>query len=53
MGFAYQYLPDSVKAFPDQEGLMRLMQTVGFSNVRYYNLFGGVAAVHLGDKQVD
>ena len=52
-GFAYQYLPDSVKTFPDQEGLKRLMQTVGFSNVRYYNLFGGVAAVHLGDKQVD
>jgi demethylmenaquinone methyltransferase/2-methoxy-6-polyprenyl-1,4-benzoquinol methylase len=52
-GFAYQYLPDSVKAFPDQEGLMRLMQAVGFSNVRYYNLSGGVAAVHLGDKQVD
>jgi len=52
-GFAYQYLPDSVRAFPDQEGLKRLMQTVGFSNVRYYNLFGGVAAVHLGDKQVD
>ena len=52
-GFAYQYLPDSVKAFPNQEGLMRLMQKVGFSNVRYYNLFGGVAAVHLGDKPVD
>jgi demethylmenaquinone methyltransferase/2-methoxy-6-polyprenyl-1,4-benzoquinol methylase len=52
-GFAYQYLPDSVKAFPDQEGLKSLMQAVGFSNVRYYNLFGGVAAVHLGDKQVD
>ena len=52
-GFAYQYLPDSVRAFPDQVRLMGLMHTVGFSNVRYYNLFGGVAAVHLGDKQVD
>jgi demethylmenaquinone methyltransferase / 2-methoxy-6-polyprenyl-1,4-benzoquinol methylase len=51
--FAYQYLPDSVKRFPDQRALARLMQSIGFSNVRYYNLFGGVAAVHLGDKQVD
>jgi ubiquinone/menaquinone biosynthesis C-methylase UbiE len=39
--------------FPDQNSLAGLMQSVGFSNVRYYNLFGGVAAVHLGDKQVD
>jgi demethylmenaquinone methyltransferase/2-methoxy-6-polyprenyl-1,4-benzoquinol methylase len=51
--FAYRYLPDSVKRFPDQKSLARLMQSIGFSNVRYYNLFGGVAAVHLGDKQVD
>lgn len=48
--FAYQYLPESVKAFPDQRALRSLMQAVGFSNVRYYNLFGGVAALHTGDK---
>lgn len=48
--FAYQYLPESVQAFPDQERLALLMQTVGFSDVRYYNLFGGVACLHLGNK---
>ena len=48
--FAYQYLPDSVKRFPDQKALARMMQSFGFSDVRYYNLFGGVAALHLGDK---
>ena len=48
--FAYQYLPDSVQSFPDQEELAGLMQTVGFYDVRYYNLFGGVASLHLGDK---
>jgi len=48
--FAYQYLPDSVQAFPDQKELAVLMQTVGFSDVSYYNLFGGVASLHLGDK---
>jgi demethylmenaquinone methyltransferase/2-methoxy-6-polyprenyl-1,4-benzoquinol methylase len=51
--FAYRYLPESVSRFPDQKALAGLMQSIGFSNVRYYNLFGGVAAVHLGDKQVD
>ena len=48
--FAYQYLPESVEAFPDQEKLASLMRAVGFSDVRYYNLFGGVACLHVGDK---
>jgi len=48
--FAYQYLPDSVQAFPDQTELADLLRAVGFSDVRYYNLFGVVASLHLGDK---
>jgi len=48
--FAYQYLPESVQQFPDQQRLASMMRAVGFSGVNYYNLFGGVAAVHLGDK---
>lgn len=48
--FAYQYLPESVQQFPDQTSLAAMMRTVGFSCVTYYNLFGGVAAVHVGDK---
>jgi demethylmenaquinone methyltransferase / 2-methoxy-6-polyprenyl-1,4-benzoquinol methylase len=49
--FAYQYLPESVQQFPGQKRLAEMMKTVGFSNVGYYNLFGGVAALHLGDKR--
>jgi len=48
--FAYQYLPESVQTFPDQKELAGLMESVGFSDVRYYNLFGGVASLHIGDK---
>ena len=48
--FAYQYLPESVQSFPDQERLASMMRAVGFSEVTYYNLFGGVAALHVGDK---
>jgi len=51
--YAYRYLPDSVLAFPDQRELVSLMQAVGFSDVRYYNLFGGVASLHIGDRQSD
>jgi demethylmenaquinone methyltransferase / 2-methoxy-6-polyprenyl-1,4-benzoquinol methylase len=48
--FAYKYLPESVQTFPDQKELASLMESVGFSDVRYYNLFGGVASLHIGDK---
>ena len=47
---AYEYLPDSVSRFPDQEQLAALMSTLGFENVRYLNLTGGITALHLGKK---
>jgi len=46
----YSYLPDSVNRFPDQDALAELMRSAGFRNVRYRNLTGGVAALHLGEK---
>jgi demethylmenaquinone methyltransferase/2-methoxy-6-polyprenyl-1,4-benzoquinol methylase len=46
----YQYLPDSVSRFPDQESLAAAMREAGFGNVRYRNFTGGVAALHLGEK---
>lgn len=46
---AYSYLPASVKAFPDQRRLAAMMETAGFSGVRYKNLSGGIAAAHVGD----
>lgn len=45
---AYEYLPSSVSKFLDQEELAALMRQVGFVKVRYENLTGGVAALHLG-----
>ncbi len=47
---AYQYLPDSVSRFPDQKQLAALMRTIGFEEVEYKNLTGGIAALHLGKK---
>ncbi|HZS44299.1 MAG TPA: bifunctional demethylmenaquinone methyltransferase/2-methoxy-6-polyprenyl-1,4-benzoquinol methylase UbiE [Blastocatellia bacterium] len=48
--FAYQYLPDSVRSFPDQRTLASMMQQAGFDKVRYFNLSGGIAALHIGEK---
>lgn len=46
----YQYLPDSVSRFPDQEDLVRLLQEAGFIHVGYRNFTGGVAALHVGER---
>ena len=45
---AYQYLPDSVLRFPDQTELAFMMRQVGFAEVTFQNLSGGIAALHLG-----
>ena len=45
---AYAYLPVSVAHFPDQRSLAKLMREIGFTDVRYKNLTGGVAAIHCG-----
>lgn len=47
---AYQYLPDSVSRFPDQETLAGLMRQAGFDEVDFQNLTGGIAALHTGVK---
>jgi len=47
---AYEYLPDSVRGFPPQKELAALMESTGFSNVRYRNLTGGIAAIHIGER---
>ena len=47
---AYQYLPDSVSRFPDQNKLANLMIGAGFEDVSFRNLTGGIAALHLGTR---
>src|SRR5882724_5057540 len=47
---AYTYLPESVSKFPNQKTLASMMTEIGFDHVRYHNLSGGIAALHLGEK---
>ncbi|HEX9001429.1 MAG TPA: bifunctional demethylmenaquinone methyltransferase/2-methoxy-6-polyprenyl-1,4-benzoquinol methylase UbiE [Blastocatellia bacterium] len=47
---AYTYLPKSVSNFPPQKRLVEMMRSVGFADVRYHNLSGGIAALHLGER---
>ncbi|HEY1259083.1 MAG TPA: class I SAM-dependent methyltransferase [Stellaceae bacterium] len=43
---AYQYLVDSIRAFPRQGELSRMIAEAGLDRVRYRNLTGGIAALH-------
>ena len=47
---AYQYLPDSISKFPDQQMLATMMRTAGFEEVCFENLSGGIAALHTGRR---
>jgi demethylmenaquinone methyltransferase/2-methoxy-6-polyprenyl-1,4-benzoquinol methylase len=47
---AYTYLPESIRKFPSQEEFKKMMEDIGLFKVRYYNLFNGIAAVHVGIK---
>jgi len=48
---AYVYLAESIRAWPDQFGLGDLIRDAGFTDVRWQNLTGGIAAVHTGRKE--
>ncbi|CAA9371126.1 MAG: Demethylmenaquinone methyltransferase [uncultured Nocardioides sp.] len=43
---AYGYLAESIRAWPDQEGLARLMSQAGWQEPQWRNLTGGVVALH-------
>lgn len=47
---AYTYLPESIRAFPDQGSLAVELGSAGFSEVGWRNLTGGIVALHMGKK---
>jgi demethylmenaquinone methyltransferase/2-methoxy-6-polyprenyl-1,4-benzoquinol methylase len=47
---AYQYLPNSLKAFKTREELADSMRHAGLTDVHYHDLSGGMVCVHVGTK---
>src|SRR6185437_3119689 len=47
---SYRYLAESIRMHPDQDTLKTMMETAGLSQVKYFNLTAGVAALHTGIK---
>jgi demethylmenaquinone methyltransferase/2-methoxy-6-polyprenyl-1,4-benzoquinol methylase len=47
---AYNYLPDSVLKFPDNDEFLKLLALAGFSETRQIKLTAGVASIYTGIK---
>jgi demethylmenaquinone methyltransferase/2-methoxy-6-polyprenyl-1,4-benzoquinol methylase len=45
---SYRYLAESIRMHPDQETLKGMMQMAGFARCDYFNLSGGIVALHSG-----
>ncbi len=48
---AYEYLPESVMKFPDNQDFLKLLSKAGFSETRQTKLTGGVASIYTGIKK--
>ena len=45
---SYQYLAESIRQFPAPEKFARMIETAGFSRVKYTPLSGGICCIHEG-----
>ncbi|OFT76144.1 bifunctional demethylmenaquinone methyltransferase/2-methoxy-6-polyprenyl-1,4-benzoquinol methylase [Corynebacterium sp. HMSC30G07] len=48
---AYEYLAESIRAWPDQEALARAINANGWSDAGWQNLSGGIVAIHSAVKE--
>lgn len=47
----YSWLPNSLKIFPHQSVIRDIFEETGLAGARYYELTGGIVAVHVGEKR--
>jgi demethylmenaquinone methyltransferase/2-methoxy-6-polyprenyl-1,4-benzoquinol methylase len=47
---AYVYLAESIRSWPAQEELGRMIATAGWTDVRFRNLTGGIVALHVAHR---
>jgi len=45
---SYRYLAESIRMHPAQDELKSMFESAGFQRVEYFNLTGGIVAVHRG-----
>lgn len=47
---AYEYLPESVEAFPEGQAFKDIMTKVGYTNIEAQLVSGGIATIYVGTK---
>lgn len=47
---SYRYLAESIRMHPDQQTLKGMMEQAGFFRCEYFNMTGGIVALHRGFK---
>lgn len=47
---SYRYLAESIRMHPGQQEMLDMMCAAGLEDCRYYNLSGGIVALHVGHK---
>jgi demethylmenaquinone methyltransferase/2-methoxy-6-polyprenyl-1,4-benzoquinol methylase len=47
---AYVYLAESIRAWPDQPALARMLTASGWHDIEWLNLTGGIVALHRGRR---
>ncbi|HBM24167.1 MAG TPA: bifunctional demethylmenaquinone methyltransferase/2-methoxy-6-polyprenyl-1,4-benzoquinol methylase, partial [Alcanivorax sp.] len=47
---SYRYLAESIRMHPDQDTLKGMMTEAGFQRSEYFNMLGGIVALHRGFK---
>src|SRR4029453_5593756 len=45
----YRYIPESIRNYPGAAGVARMMEEMGFADVRVVRGLGGLLAIHLAD----
>ncbi|MGH9257919.1 MAG: ubiquinone/menaquinone biosynthesis methyltransferase [Vicinamibacterales bacterium] len=48
----YRYIPESIRLYPGADGVGRLMDEAGFTDVRIVPLLGGLMTIHMGRKRI-
>jgi demethylmenaquinone methyltransferase / 2-methoxy-6-polyprenyl-1,4-benzoquinol methylase len=45
----YRYIPESIRNYPGAHGVARMMEEIGFTDVRVVPVLGGLMAIHLAN----
>jgi len=45
----YRYIPESIRTYPGAEGVARMMEQIGLTDVRVVKVLGGLMAIHVAN----